>query len=210
MNESSPRVLAPLALLSLMVATAACPSTSHAPPPPVDPLASARVTWTDKCASCHALDGHGGQKAPDLKGFGSRKWIRGFLADPQGKLYMGPAKLRKPMEPVEAAPEEFAALTEFIYAQSGATDVDASLAKNGEQLIPAMDCDSCHETDGIGQNTGPNLKGLGSRAWLAAVIGDASAGHLFGDRNKMKPFAGRLSPAEIDGLVNLIVDQKNR
>jgi ubiquinol-cytochrome c reductase cytochrome b subunit len=173
-----------------------------------DPLNHAREIWEERCAGCHALSGTGGDKGPDLKGYNSRAWIRGFLENPDGPLYMGPAKLDKGMKPVQGTPEEIEALVEMIYAQTGASDADATRAAHGHELVPQKDCDSCHEIDAEGENTGPNLKGRGTLAWVTAVIGDASHGRLFGEKNKMPKFDGKLTPAEIDDLARFVVAQK--
>ena len=86
-----------------------------------DPLYHAREIWDERCAGCHGLVGTGGDKGPDLKDYNSRAWIRGFLPNPDGPLYMGPAKIDKGMKPVDGAPEELAALTEYVYAETGAS-----------------------------------------------------------------------------------------
>ena len=124
-----------------------------------DPLRRARAVWDERCAGCHGLTGTGGDKAPDLKDYNSRAWIRGFLMDPDGPLYMGPAKLEKGMRAVDGTPEELDALTEFIYAETGATDVDQARAGRGRDLLSPKDCDTCHDFDGEGENDGPEPQG---------------------------------------------------
>ena len=128
-----------------------------------DPMYHAREIWDERCAGCHGLAGAGGEKGPDLKDYNSRAWIRGFLANPDGPLYMGPAKIDKGMRPVDGAPEEMDALVEYVYAETGATDVDTSKAGRGRDLLSPSDCDTCHDFDGEGENDGPNLKGRGTR-----------------------------------------------
>lgn len=51
-----------------------------------DPYTQGPRIFASKCASCHTYDGHDGMgrpqkepSAPDLKGFGTRKWLAGFL-----------------------------------------------------------------------------------------------------------------------------------
>ncbi len=173
-----------------------------------DPLNHARELWGEHCAGCHGLSGTGGDKGPDLKGYNSRPWIRGFLENPDGPLYMGPAKLDKGMRPVQGTADEIGALVEMVYAQTGAPDADAGRAARGHELIPQKDCDSCHEIDGEGENTGPNLKGRGSLGWVTAVILDAGHGRLFGEKNKMPKFETKLTPAEVDDLARFVVAQK--
>jgi ubiquinol-cytochrome c reductase cytochrome b subunit len=169
-----------------------------------DPMRQARATWEERCAGCHGLTGTGGDKAPDLKDYNSRAWIRGFLLDPEGPLYMGPAKLERGMRAVDGTPEEIDALTEYVYAETGATDVDLAKAGRGHDLLSPKDCDTCHDFDGKGENDGPNLKGRGTPKWIAAVIADAAHPLLFAERNKMPKFAAKLTPAEIEALASFI------
>jgi len=172
------------------------------------PRDHARAIWADRCSGCHGLVGAGGDKAPDFKDYDSRAWIRGFLEDPEGPLHMGTAKIDKGMKPVRGSPEELAALTEMVYAETGAPDADPMRAAHGRDLVPQKDCDSCHELDGEGENAGPNLKGRGTLAWVEAVISDAGQGRLFGEKSKMPRFAGKLTPAEIEEMARFVIAQK--
>ncbi|HEY4392535.1 MAG TPA: cytochrome b N-terminal domain-containing protein [Polyangia bacterium] len=174
-----------------------------------DPLNHARAIWDERCSGCHALAGTGGDKGPDFKGYDSRAWIRGFLENPEGPLYMGTAKIEKGMIAVPGTPEELDALTEMVYVETGAPDADPAKAARGRSLVDQKDCDSCHELDGEGENAGPNLKGRGTLAWTEAVIADAGRGRLFGEKNKMPKFAGKLTPAEIEDLARFVIAQKN-
>jgi len=175
-----------------------------------DPLYRAREIWDDRCAGCHSLTGTGGEKAPDLKDYNSRAWIRGFLSNPDGPLYMGPAKIDRGMKPVAVAPEEMDALVEYVYAETGATDVDASRAGRGRDLLSPSDCDTCHDFDGEGENDGPNLKGRGTPRWVAAVIADAGHPLLFGDRNKMPKQRGKLTTEEIGDLARFVIGLRGK
>ncbi len=173
-----------------------------------DPQNQARELWSQRCAGCHGLTGTGGEKAPDLAGYDSRAWIRGFLAQPDGALYMGPARIARGMKPVTGTADELDALTEMIYAETGAADAVPARAAAGRALISAKDCDSCHELDGEGENAGPNLKGRGTLAWVEAVIADAGQPRLFGDRNKMPRFADKLTGSEIESLARFVLAQQ--
>ena len=174
-----------------------------------DPLFASREIWDERCGGCHGLAGAGGDKGPDLKDYNSRAWIRGFLQNPDGPLYMGTAKLEKGMKPVEGTPEELQALTEFVYAETGAADADRTRAGQGRDLLTNKDCDTCHDFDGTGENDGPNLKGRGTLAWVRAVIADAGHGTLFGEKNKMPKFQNKLTPAEIEDLARFVIGQKS-
>jgi len=156
------------------------------------------------------MSGGGGEKGPDLKDYNSRAWIRGFLANPDGPLYMGPAKIEKGMTAVDGTPEEIDALVEYVYAETGATDVDASRAGRGRDLLSPSDCDTCHDFDGEGENDGPNLKGRGTPRWVAAVIADAGHPLLFGDRNKMPKQRGKLTTEEIGDLARFVIGLRGK
>jgi ubiquinol-cytochrome c reductase cytochrome b subunit len=173
-----------------------------------DPFFRAREIWAERCSGCHSLTGTGGDKGPDLADYNSRAWISGFITDPNGKLFMGPAQSEKGMKPVEGTPDEIKALTEFVYSQSAAPDVDAKLAEQGKALLSAKDCDSCHDVDGTSGNTGPNLKDRGSLAYVINVITDTSQPTLFNAKNKMPHFGGRLSPQEIETMARFVMSQK--
>ena len=173
-----------------------------------DPFFHARELWDEKCVGCHSLTGTGGDKGPDLHDYNSRAWIVEFLTAPDGRLRMGPAKFEKGMKPVQGTADEIKTLAEFVYSQSGAPDVDPALAKQGEALFSSKDCDSCHDLDGTSENTGPNLKGRGTLAYVIDVITDASQPRRFGARNKMPHFGGRLSSEEIADLARFVMAQK--
>jgi mono/diheme cytochrome c family protein len=175
-----------------------------------DPLNHARAIWEERCSRCHGLAGAGGDKAPDFKGYNSRAWIRGFLENPEGRLYMATAKLNKGMKAVVGTADELDALAEMVYQETGAPDADAVRAARGRGLIAHKGCDTCHELDGEGENAGPNLEGRGTLAWVEAVISDAGQGRLYGEKNKMPKFAGKLTPAEIEEMARFVIAQKIR
>jgi ubiquinol-cytochrome c reductase cytochrome b subunit len=172
-----------------------------------DPLNHAREIWDDRCGGCHGLAGAGGDKGPDLKGYNTRAWIRGFLENPDGPLYMGPAKLDKGMKKVEGTPEELDALAEFVYMETGAPDADPAKAARGKDLLSPKDCDSCHDFDGTSGNTGPNLKGRGTFAWVKEVIADAGHELMFNEKNKMPKFRNKLTEQEIEDLARFVMAQ---
>lgn len=175
-----------------------------------DPMFHARDLWTEHCANCHSFAGVGGKEAPDFRGYNSRAWIAAFLRNPDGPLFMGGAKIERGMKPVEGTDDELRALTELVYAETGAPDVDPTLVEAAEPLISEKDCDSCHERDGAGQNVGPNLKGRGTLSYLVDVISDASDPRLFGKKNKMPRFAGKLSPEDIGELARFVLTESKQ
>ena len=64
--------------------------------------------------------------------------MAGFLKDPSGDAYWGKTKLAKTddaMKAVDLAPAELDDLVEALYAQSGATDVDAAKRDRGKTVF---------------------------------------------------------------------------
>jgi mono/diheme cytochrome c family protein len=177
-----------------------------------DPDFLARELFNEHCGKCHSFTGQGGagKEGPDLKDYNSRAWIMGFLRNPQGTLYMAGAKIERPMKAVTGTDEELQALTELVYAETGAKDVDRALVEKAAAMVSDKDCDSCHDFDGTTGNAGPNLKGRGTLAYLVDVIADAGDERLFGDRNKMPRFLGKLSPEEIGNLARFVLSESRR
>ena len=151
-----------------------------------------------------------GKEGPALKGYGSRAWIAGFLRNPGARGYMGGAKIDRGMKPVFGTIDEIAALTELVYAETGAHDVDLRLVERARPLLSTKDCDSCHEFDGTSGNSGPNLKGYGTLAHVVDVIGDAGDERLYGAKNKMPRFANKLTPDEIAELARFVLSEAAR
>ena len=149
-------------------------------------------------------------RGPDFKGYNTRAWIEAFLRRPDGPLHMGPAHLERGMRPVEGSDEELRALAELVYAETGASDVVPALVERAAPLLSEKDCDSCHDFDGASENSGPNLKGRGTLAWVTDVIADAGDKHLFGRKNRMPRFAGKLTPEEIGQLARFVLEESRR
>jgi ubiquinol-cytochrome c reductase cytochrome b subunit len=175
-----------------------------------DPAYAVRELFREQCGNCHTLTRQGGGEGPDLGDYNSRAWIRAFLEDPQSPLYMGAAK--KPakggMKPVKLPAPELAALTEFIYAQSGPSDADSALAKQGEALYSQRNCDSCHEIEPGRDSDAPNLYRRGTLEHVARIIETASRPELYGERSKMPRFAGKLTKEQIEELARYVRGQR--
>jgi ubiquinol-cytochrome c reductase cytochrome b subunit len=177
-----------------------------------DPRFEVISLYKEKCGSCHGTTGQGGDEGPDFYDYNSRDWILGFLKDPQGHLYMGPAKKKpeKAMKPVKATDEELVLLTEVVYAQTGATDVDQAKLKKAEELdlFSEKDCDSCHyitdEDKDLG-NAGPNLFQRGMVDYVVRLIQAPDHETMYGEKAKMPGFDGKLTPEQIRSLAEYVV-----
>lgn len=173
------------------------------------PMYRARSIYEQRCKSCH--DAHSkDRKGPVIAaGHGNRAWILGFLKDPSGDAYWGHTKLvgtDDAMKAVELPPADLDDLTELLYAQTGATDVDAAKRDRGKVIFDKA-CTDCHAVDeGVGGTGGPGLGGMGSRDWYTHFIGNPkSAVHMGPELSQMPRFDSDLSIVDRDALAAYLV-----
>ena len=133
------------------------------------------------CLSCHRINGHGGDMAPDLTWEGSsvqRQWLVEFLKNPNT---LRPALIRR-MPRFNLTDGEISELTDYIMTvyQSPAVDRDSMPLSGypqgevelGKQLFYGRySCQGCHIVDGKTDKgyIGPTLTSVGSRltaAWI--------------------------------------------
>jgi mono/diheme cytochrome c family protein len=133
------------------------------------------------CFSCHAINGRGGDMAPDLSSEGTavqRPWLEAFLKNP-GTLR--PALIRR-MPKFNLSKSEIAELTDYMMTvyQTPAFDRDSlsstsfppAQVEQGRQLFYSKyACQSCHIIDTKADKgyIGPTLTQVGSRlnaAWI--------------------------------------------
>ena len=173
------------------------------------PMYKARALYEQRCKNCHAAESKE-RKGPIIgPGHGNRAWLTQFLKTPSGDAYYGHTKLaatEAAMKPVELAPAELADLVELLYAESGATDVDAAKRARGAALFESA-CTDCHSKDeGVVSSGGPNLFGLGSRDYYTTFIGNPkSAVHMGPDKSQMPRFDRDLSLIDRDALAEYLV-----
>ncbi len=142
------------------------------------------------CMTCHRINGHGGDMAPDLSWEGSsvqRQWLTAFLKNPNT---LRPALIRR-MPKFNLTDSEVNQLSDYILAvyQSPTVDRDsmplsgypAGQVELGKQLFYGKySCQACHIVD---SNTdkgyiGPTLTQVGSRltaAWIFQWLKDPQA-----------------------------------
>ncbi len=133
-----------------------------------------------RCFSCHAINGRGGDMAPDLSWEGSSvqgKWLADFLKNPNT---LRPALIRR-MPKFNLSDAEIRELTDYIMTvyQTPAIDRDSltgsntpALVDQGRQLFYSKyACSSCHIIDPAKDKgyVGPTLTQVGARltpAWI--------------------------------------------
>ncbi|PYX87341.1 MAG: hypothetical protein DMG68_12075, partial [Acidobacteria bacterium] len=127
------------------------------------------------CFSCHRINGHGGDMAPDLSWEGSsvqRKWLQDFFKNPNT---LRPALIRR-MPKFNLSDSEINELTDYIMTVYQSPDVDrdamplsgypAVQVEQGKQLFYSKyACQSCHIIDTKTDKgyIGPTLTQVGSR-----------------------------------------------
>jgi quinol-cytochrome oxidoreductase complex cytochrome b subunit/mono/diheme cytochrome c family protein len=171
------------------------------------------------CASCHThLDKNGQgiqskkQSAPNLHGFASRPWLKGFLNPEHYKSveYFGNTAFRDgEMADVvdefsDLDEEQQALLDKVIIALSAEAQlpsqakVDAEAADDGSleeareafgESIESFSCAECHyfqDFEDGDVDTYPDLRGWGSRDWLKKMISDPS--HFYEANDRMPSY----------------------
>ena len=201
-----------------------------------DVLTQAPKLFSAKCASCHSYDGRDGlgaplgdrQSAAELKGWGSREWLRDFL-DPQkiatDQIWGGTVLVHPPTDRKRSAmadfvldeipkysPDEKAKLERVILAISAEAQLpsqreadarDAALIEQGRKDFgdAGLNCADCHELRGDGGGKGCVLTGWGSRAWTTGIIHNPADKNYYGKRNdRMQAFGEKaeLNAKQID------------
>lgn len=157
--------------------TVAAPPASH-----YRPAGKAGQIMNDlACFSCHAINGRGGDMAPDLTWEGSsvqRKWLEDFFRNP---ATLRPALIRR-MPKFNLSNEDITTLSDYIMTVYQTPEFDrdsmpesgysATQVEQGRQLFYSKyACQSCHIIDVKSDKgyIGPTLTAVGSRLTAAWV-----------------------------------------
>lgn len=174
-----------------------------------DPREHGRRLFRKSCDSCHALDGAGGAKAPDLTGYLSRAWLAGLIRNPDDPRYFGKTKLHE-MESFanlgEAQIDRLAAFLAALAAHDVAPKQYPPELAEGLKLYEKAGCESCHSLTPGEESAAPNLSGYGGPRWLREFLRDPGSGLFYGKDNEMPAFAKRLSPDELESVVSFLRD----
>lgn len=135
------------------------------------------------CVTCHGLpiETPAVRYAPRLDTIGNKvtkSWLRQWLEDP--KIYLQESKMPK----IEMLEHEREAIVEFLLTlrNNGLFQVIPGTgdAENGRKIFVANECHACHESNGVNDNTGPNLERVGTkinRLWLTTYLRNPAALH---------------------------------
>jgi ubiquinol-cytochrome c reductase cytochrome b subunit len=178
-----------------------------------DPEYKVKMLYKEHCQNCHAIDGEGGDEAPNLTDYSSRAWLTALVRNPNDPRFFGGTK-HDSMDPYpekDLPQEQLDAAVEYVVSLMGdpSMQVDDTLAATGKTLWEdELDCNSCHEVEAGEDGDGPNLLGHGSSAWAARVIRDSSKPDLFGEAAQMPKFGDKLSDEQIEQLAAFVVSQR--
>lgn len=172
-----------------------------------DPAYEATVTFSERCAVCHAVDGVGGDEAPDLGAFSTRAWLVGAIRTPRTAAYFGGTKGHTDMEAYDEAAlpnDQLDAVVEYLVRLRDEPEVmpwDEALAAQGAKLWEEeLECSGCHEVNAGEGGGAPNFAGRGRVEWIARVIRNSAGPDLYEDSAEMPSFEGKLTDAEIEAL----------
>src|SRR5579864_418692 len=154
-----------------------------------------------RCQSCHAINGRGGDMAPDLTREGSavqRPWLEEFMRNPNT---LRPALIRR-MPKFNLSPAEIKAISDYILSAYQAPGFDSqaldahtlnteAAARGKELFYSKYGCQSCHIADYKKDKgyIGPPLAGAGNRrpaVWIYKLLKNPQAvtpGTLMPDPN---------------------------
>ncbi len=206
-----------------------------------DALTQGPKLFAAKCSSCHSYDGHDGLGVPlsekdmtaaDLKGWGSREWLRDFM-DPKkietprwwgGTAFVHPPKGKDRGTMVDYILDDIPKLADPAKKQLASaiialsaeaqlpfqkdTDArDAAIIEEGRKAIssPEINCTDCHLFREEGGGKGPELTGWASREWTVAFIANPAHKRFYGRRNDRMPNygeRGELSGRQIEMIAD--------
>lgn len=176
-----------------------------------DPLIRGERIFRRECASCHPLEDLRPKepKAPELTGYRSKAWIRQILRDPDSPRLFGRTKVHGMKSVAKLPAADLERIIDFVYALRR-EDAPTPEAAGVEPLLEANKCTKCHDFAEAYGLEGPTLFRYGSLAWVKDVVSDPGAAHLYDSMNKMPRFDERLSPKDLDAVVEFVLSLEAR
>ncbi len=177
-----------------------------------DPRVRPGELFAQHCGTCHAVEGMSRQRrGPRLDGFGSRGWAAAVVTWPDHPELFGATEIHDMPPQLRRLREEgVRAVSEWLYSQGveeGDPPADAALAATGSEIYHRR-CTVCHQGAGDTSETeaserdAPDLDGWGSRAWIRSQLIEPASPRNYGARNHMPSFRERLSPADLERVID--------
>jgi quinol-cytochrome oxidoreductase complex cytochrome b subunit/mono/diheme cytochrome c family protein len=191
-----------------------------------DPLHHGGTVFAKKCQGCHAWGETviGEQSAPDLKGYGTRAWVRGLLEKPDADAYFGKVPACDGMnnwkKDTKLTPKQLDDVADYV-ATFATIDPETSPSewaadpkvKDHPGRSPFQkECADCHTMGDLSQKDkkrepAPDLFGWGSPRWIGRMIrnpnGPSFYGHLEAEQ-KMPAFDEQLTDDDVTTVVRYI------
>src|SRR5579864_3038416 len=163
-------VVASFAVLALRAAPAQDAQKLGAKRPPgATSLSGGQQTFDSSCASCHGLDGKGGERAPDIA---TRPEIT-HLSDQELLKVLRAGIPEKGMPPFAAlGPAKLSALLSYIRSLQGkgaAMPVSGNTKRGKELFWGKAGCSECHMVNGAGGFLGRDLSKYGENHSVAEI-----------------------------------------
>jgi ubiquinol-cytochrome c reductase cytochrome b subunit len=174
-----------------------------------DPREHGRRLFGARCDSCHAIEGSGGKKGPDLTGYLSRAWLVALLQNPDDPRFYGNAKISGMESYSKLGEEKLGLLADFLIALSShdmAPEQYPPEMHDGYKLYLDASCDGCHSLKPGESNAATNLSGYGGARWLHEFLADPGTPLFYDKDNHMPAFGPRLAPKEIDAATTFLMD----
>jgi len=131
--------------------------------------AAGRQTFSSICASCHGLDGKGGERGPDIA---TRPEIT-RLTDEETLKILRDGIPEKGMPPfAQLGATKLSALLSYIRALQGSgarTQVPGDAGRGKELFFGKAGCATCHMMNGSGGFLGPELSSFGGNHSVAEI-----------------------------------------
>lgn len=165
-------------------------------------LAGQRLYQNLRCPYCHSINGKGGLFAPDLSTVGARRdasWLAEHFRDPQSA---SPGSL---MPRLNLLPEEIDQMVAFMGTLGGA----GPFTKEAPQLF-VEHCSACHNLDGQGGDTGPELTTIRTYRDKAAVYTYIRDPASMNPGSIMPGFQNVLTDAQIEDLSRYLMSSQRK
>jgi ubiquinol-cytochrome c reductase cytochrome b subunit len=177
-----------------------------------DPKTQGPKLFKKHCSSCHDFSGGTDAdikaedvSAPNLFGYGTRKWVAGWFDAKSiaGDDYFGKTKFRKE-QMVEFLEEAYTDLDDDektdvesmvialsaqanLKSQAAQDKADKDRIEEGNEML-VDECTDCHKVGDDGDlGDGPDLTGYGSREWTIGIIANPAHKRFYGKSNDRMP-----------------------